>query len=102
MPDDITTAITIKLGGDLVSTGVLPNDRVPVWFACVRIPDDRRFTLVGDSEPCQVCGSKAALCQGLLDYFLGALPDLQRIVLHPSCLRQDLLMLELVLPDFAP
>ena len=68
----------------------------------VGIPDDRRFTLVGDPEPCQVGGTKIALCQGLLDYFLSALPDLGWIVLHPSCLRQDLLVLELVLPDFAP
>ena len=85
MPDDITTAITIKVGGDLVRTGVLPDDRVPVWLTVYGIPDDRRFTLVGDPEPRQVGGTKIALCQGVLDDLLGALPDLHGIVLHPSC-----------------
>src|SRR5688572_13548429 len=102
VPDDITTTVPIKLGGNLVRTGVLPDDRVSVRLACDGIPDDRRFTLVGDPEPRQVSGTNAALCQGLLYHLLSALPDLGWIVLHPSCLGQDLLVLELVLSDLVP
>ena len=63
MPDDIAPAVAIKCGGDLVGAGVLPDDGIPVRLACYGIPDDRRLTLVGDPEPHQVGGAKAALAK---------------------------------------
>ena len=52
-------------------------------------------------EASKITGSQAPFLHGLLHDLLSALPDFDRIVLHPTRPRQDLLVLELVLADLA-
>ena len=78
MSDHIAPAVAIKGGGDLVGTGVLPDDGVPVRLAGDRIPDHRRLALVGDTEACKISGRKTSGREGLVDNLLGTLPDLER------------------------
>ena len=98
-PDDVALALTVEGAGDPVGAGVLPDDRVVVGPAGVPVPDDRGLALVGDAQRGQVAAREPLVVQGGLDHRGGALPDLDRVVLDPARLRQDLLVLELVLGD---
>ena len=62
---------------------------------------DRRLALVGDPDGGELRGRDAGLGQGGQDHLVGALEDLQRIVLHPAGLGIDLAMLALVDRDRA-
>src|SRR5262249_37321815 len=55
-----------------------------------------RLALVGDAERGQVGGAQPALVHRGPDDRRRTLPDLQRVVLHPAGLRENLLVLELV------
>jgi hypothetical protein len=66
------------------------------------VPHDGRLALVRHADRVEVAGAQARAGQGRTDDGLGALPDLQRVVLDPAGLGQDLLVLELVLTHLAP
>ena len=76
--------------------GVLPDDGVVDRLAGLAIPDDRRFALVGDADGGEVGGFDAGLGERPPDDLDAAGPDLDRIVLDPTGLGEDLLMLLLV------
>ena len=57
------------------------------------VPHDGGFALVGDADGGEVARPQSALLQRLGDDFAGAAPDLVGVVLHPSGLRIDLLVL---------
>src|SRR5699024_7880027 len=84
-----------ELVDDLLGPGVLPDDRVVDRFAGVLVPDDRGLALVGDADRGDVALAQRCPGQGQTDHLAGVPPDLQRIVLHPAGLRQDLLVLDL-------
>ena len=98
-PDDLAAAVGVQGGGDAVGAGVLPDDGVVPRTAGMPVPDDRRLALVGDADGVQVGGAEAGAGEGGPDDGLGALPDLQRVVLDPPGAGEDLLVLELVLAN---
>ncbi len=99
LADHLAPAGLVEGSGDPVGAGVLPDDRVVDGPAGAAVPDDGGLALVGDAEGGQVAGLEVELREGRADHGLGALPDLQRVVLDPPRLRQDLLVLELVAAD---
>ena len=95
-PDDLAAAVGVQGRGDAVGAGVLPDDGVVPRTAGMPVPDDRRLALVGDADGVQVAGAEAGAGKCGPDDGLGALPDLQRVVLDPPGAGEDLLVLELV------
>ena len=70
-------------------------------MAGLLVPDNSRLALVGDPDGGDVGNSDPALLQGATDHALGALPDLIGVMLHPTRLGEDLLVLALVEADHA-
>ena len=93
LAEPVLPAVARELVHQLVGARVLPHDRVHHRLAGVAVPHHRRLTLVGDPEPRDVVGARARRVERLLHDLLAALPDLHRIVLDPSRLRIDLLVL---------
>ncbi len=93
-----TFAVTglFQLPADLVRAGVLPDDGIVDRFAGFPIPEEGRLPLIGDANGRDVLGRDAGLFQGCADHLLGALPDLQGIVLHPAAPREDLFVFLLI------
>jgi len=77
--------------------GVLPDDRVVHRLAGGLVPHQRGLTLIGDPDRGDV--ADVHLGETGLHDFLCACPDLERIVLHPARLREDLLVLLLIDTD---
>ncbi|CCH68579.1 hypothetical protein BN10_1070019 [Phycicoccus elongatus Lp2] len=102
VPNGVAVAVPLQRAGDGVRAGVLPDDGVVEGAAGAGVPHDGRLALVGDADGGQVDRLKAGGGQGRADDGLGALPDLQGVVLHPAGARQDLLVLELVTTHLAP
>ena len=98
-PDDVAAAVAVQRRRDPVGAGVLPDDRVVVRPAGAPVPHQRRLTLVGDAQRGQVVRRQVGRVQRRHQHRRGALPDLDRVVLDPAGLRQDLLVLELMAAD---
>ena len=84
---------------DPIGPRVLPDDRVVPGLSGLRVPDDRRLALIGDADGGQVRRGDVGVAHRARDHLVGARRDLQRIVLDPAGLRQDLLVLELMAGD---
>ena len=97
LPDDVALALPLERGRDPVGAGVLPDDGVVVGPAGPPVPHHRGLALVGDAAGREVGRRQALLAHGGAHDRDGALPDLHRVVLDPARLREDLLVLELVL-----
>ncbi len=80
---------------DRLRTGVLPHDRVVDGLAGALVPHHGGLTLVRDADRRDVVACQVGLAQGDSDDLLHIAPDLQRVVLDPAGLREDLLVLEL-------
>ena len=74
---------------------VLPDNRVVHGLATFPVPDDRGFALVGDPDCGQIFGPQPARFHCFMDDILRAAPDFLRVVLNPSRLGIDLLVLSL-------
>ena len=98
-PDHVAAAVAVERRGDAVGAGVLPDDRVVVRPAGVAVPHQRRLALVGDAERGKVAGRQLRRVQRRMQHRRGALPDLDRVVLDPARLRQDLFVFELMAAD---
>src|SRR5262249_50018154 len=72
---------------------VFPERRVVHRLTGVAIPHDGGFALVGDTEAGDVVLAGARRCDGLLEDLLTPRPDLLRVVLDPTGLGIDLLVL---------
>ena len=92
----ILAAIRGQLVADLVSAGVLPHERVVDRLAGVSVPEHGGLTLVGDSYGRKVAGLDSGLVERALDDLLAALPDLLGVMLDPTRLGVDLLVLLLI------
>src|SRR5438309_2350752 len=79
-----------------MGASVLPDDGVVDRLARAAVPDNSCFALVGDTHRGDVLAAQSAPGKCALDHFLGALPDLLRIVLDPARAGVDLLMLLLI------
>ena len=84
---------------DPIGPRVLPDDGVVPGMAGLRVPDDRRLALVGDADGGEILRRDVGVAHRARDHLVGPRRDLQRIVLDPSGLRQDLLVFELVAGD---
>ena len=84
---------------DRVGTGVLPHDGIVNRLAGGFLPHDGGLTLIGDADGRQFLELHVVLSQRALHHFLAALPDFQRIVLNPTGLGIDLLVLFLIDAD---
>ncbi len=60
------------------------------------IPDDGGFALIGYAHGCDVHSGGAGLRERLLNNLLGVGPDFECVVLYPTGLWEDLLVLELI------
>src|SRR5262249_49834038 len=74
---------------------VLPDERVIDRLSRVTVPHYGRLTLVRHADRRKIRGAQSALVERFADHFLRPPPDLLRIVLHPTGLRIDLLVLAL-------
>ena len=83
-------AIRLHAGTELGCALVLPNQRVMYGLPTVAIPDDRRFSLVGDTDGDQVGGRKARLGQHIPQDAALRFPYLLRVVFYPARLGKDL------------
>ena len=78
------------IGGD---ASVLPDDGIVHRLAGLAIPHDGGLALVRNADGGQVRGVETALGQSLRDHGLGAAPDFLRVMLDPTGMRINLLML---------
>ena len=74
---------------------VLPHNGIRDWLPRAALPHHGRFPLVGDADRSQVGSSQVTLLQRFVDYLLRAPQYFQRIVLHPSWPRINLLVFPL-------
>src|SRR5690606_21220071 len=93
----VRTLVATELGDDLGGAGVLPDDGVVHRLAGVLVPHHRGLALVGDAHRGDVLVGEVAAGQRQADDLTGVGPDLLRVVLDPSRLGEDLLVL--LLPD---
>jgi hypothetical protein len=101
-PDHVAAPVGIERARDGGGAGVLPHEGVGIGAAGMPVPHDRRLALVGHPDRVEIGGPQPGTSEGRADDRLGALPDLQRVVLDPASLGEDLLVLELVLAHLAP
>jgi hypothetical protein len=91
-----------ELAHELVGARVLPHECVVDRLTAGAIPHDSALALVGYAERRDVADGDVGLREGAVDHLAGALPDLARVVLDPTRLRSDLLVLALVERDDPP
>src|SRR3954469_10858228 len=86
-------AVARQLVDDLVRARVLPDERVVDRLAGVAVPHHRGLALVGDAQPGDVVGARPGRTQRLVEDLLATGPDLLGVVLDPTRLGIDLLVL---------
>ncbi len=87
-------AAVARIGCDkLVGPGVLPYEGIVERRAGCAVPEDRRFALIRDADRLDVTARSAGIIDGLGYHLPGVSPDLIGIVLDPTGLRKDLLVL---------
>src|SRR5262249_31728428 len=91
--ESVLAAVFGKFGDMIRDARILPHDGVRYGLASLAIPDDGGLALVGDADGREVVGMQAAKTHRFGDDVLGAAPDFFGIMLHPTGLRVDLLML---------
>ena len=75
---------------DRCSPAALPDNGIVDRFSCLFIPDDCRFSLIGNADARNVFCFCSDLCHRLDRYRSLRRPDFHRIMLHPARLRVDL------------
>jgi len=98
----LPAAIGGQAGDDAVGAHVLPDQSVVEGGAAGAIPHHGSLALIGDADGRQIGGSQARRCHRLPDDQAAVLPDLERIVFHPTGLGIVLAMLALRRGDDAP
>ena len=93
LAEAILAAVGRQLVDELVRAGVLPHERVVDGLARVAVPHDRGLALVGDAQRGDVVLVAPGRLEGLVEDLLRARPDLLGVVLDPTGLRIDLLVL---------
>src|SRR5207237_8950630 len=83
-------SLLAELGATSGGSPVLPHDRPLKRLARVRIPYAHRLALVGDPHRLELAALKPGVPERLARDGSGHLPDLVRIVLHPSRSREVL------------
>ncbi len=91
-----------QLTHDPVCARVLPDDGVVKRLTSLGIPDDGSFALVGDADCREVWRREIALGKRALDGLADTLVDLQGIMFHPTCLRQNLRVFQLMTRHLSP
>ena len=67
-----------------ITCGTETIDRRAIGAARVAVPHDRGLPLIGDADGGDLVGLEIRLAPRPTHDFLGGLPDLQRVMLHPS------------------
>ena len=93
LAEAILAAVGRQLVDELVRAGVLPHERVVDGLARVAVPHHRGLALVGDAQRGDVVRARPGRLEGLVEDLLRARPDLLGVVLDPTGLRIDLLVL---------
>src|SRR5437667_1246673 len=91
----VLSALASKIGNIVGSARVLPNDCISERLTSFAVPHDGSFALVGNPDGCEVGSRQTAGSHGLSHHGLCCAPNFLRIVLQPSRLRIDLLVLSL-------
>ena len=68
----------------------MPNDGPADRLSCPALPEQRGFTLIGNTDAGNVCGLTQTLAEYRADAFEYGLPDRLGLVLYPTRLREDL------------
>ena len=84
---------------DAIGARVLPDDGVVPGTPGLGVPDDRGFALVRDADGREIGGRQAGAVESAGDRFVDAGGDLQRIVLDPAGLGQNLIVFDLMAGD---
>ena len=71
-------------------SAALPHDRIIDRFSCLLVPDNRRLTLIGDTDRRNICRRRADHVHRLNRHAKHCRPDLIGIVLHPARIRKKL------------
>ena len=72
------------------SSAALPHDRIIDRFSSLLVPDNRRLTLIGDTDRRNIRRRRADHVHRLDRHAKHCRPDLIGIVLHPSRIRKKL------------
>ena len=88
--------LATQRGADAVGAGVLPDDGVVHRLTGRALPHHRCLTLIGDADRGDVRRFEVRVGQRSRGHVAQVVPDLDRVVLHPTGLREDLLVLALV------
>jgi hypothetical protein len=99
--ESVLATLTRKISHQRIDTRVLPHQRVVQRLTGATIPNHRRLTLVGDTDRNQILDSELRRLQRLGDHRLSVARNIQRRVLNPARLREDLRMLLLSAGDDA-
>ena len=97
LAEAVGALVTFEFLDDVGGTHVLPDNRVVNGLTGVLIPHNGGFTLVGDADGCQLVAVNFRLLQRISDDLTRGIPDLDRVVLNPTGVREDLG--EFLLPD---
>ena len=89
----VRPAVAGKLGDVVIYPRVLPDQRVGYWLAGLTVPKHRGLALIGDADGGEIGSVTLRPLQSLRNDVLGGPPDLLGIMLDPSRLGIDLLML---------
>ncbi len=90
--EPVLAVLTAELPAEGVRARVLPHNGVLHGLAGMRIPDDRRLTLVCDADRDEVAHIEAAAIEGAVHHFDDVAQDLARIMLDPTRSRKYLLV----------
>jgi hypothetical protein len=69
-------------------------------LASITIPNQRGFSLVGDSNRCDFLALDFSCLESSFNNMTGIIPDFQGIMFYPTWLGIDLLMFQLVYPNW--
>src|SRR5690606_1132516 len=99
--NDGFVAILFKFCAQRRGTPVLPHDGVMDGLAGFSVPDDRGFTLIGDSDTDNLLRVEPGTLQGTPAHCERTVPDLQSIMLDPTILRKILMKFLLSYSDLS-
>src|SRR6478672_3633508 len=74
----------LELRTKVACAAILPDDRAMDGLSRRSIPNDHRFSLVGDADACEAAKLQAAVCDGFPNSRKSITPNVFGIVLDPT------------------
>ena len=96
-PEHVAAVTFLHSINDVLSPGVLPDNCVVDGLTGVLVPHNRGFSLVRNSQPCDVMPRQRRARQGFSHDLSGVVPNFFGVVLYPTGVRENLRMFALTL-----